>query len=246
MCTERSAAAGGDVHMARMTAILCVVMALAACKTPPEQPIPAPPLQSRPDHDRLTERVDVLIADLRAREAADVGRPAPSANREKATTQGAVPQRVVTLAGTQAPAVPRSSPAVAIKSSLDEMRERAANAFEARIADLHRQFAGLQRRRHEAGAACSGTTSGTSLGAVIGPVDQTPVTIPVPNANVSLTMGNIEIANETTPQCRAMRAAVEADDAAIKAALDALDTEARRAGIYPGVMRELFAKYEIR
>jgi hypothetical protein len=58
-------------------------------------------------------------------------------------------------------------------------------------------------------------------------------------------MGNIEIANETTPQCRSMKAAVEADDAAIKAARGTLDTEARRAGIYPGVMRELFAKYEI-
>jgi hypothetical protein len=43
-----------------------------------------------------------------------------------------------------------------------------------------------------------------------------------------------------------MRAPAEADEAAIKAARGSIDADARRAGIYPGVMRELFAKYEIR
>ena len=51
------------------------------------------------------------------------------------------------------------------------------------------------------------------------------------------------IENEGTPECRMLAHDIQAQSAAVKTALAAVDEDARRRGIYPGVMRDLRAQY---
>ena len=230
------------------TAVLLIITVLAGCTKPLSTPVTAAAPPSSTVNDNLEERVDALIADFRTREAADRERRTHPVQLRTGTMRkikSRVRQEKANDREVAAATPTAAAGALVIKTSLDEMRDRAADAFAGRVADLQRKSAAVVRLRHEANAACSGTTSGTSLGAVIGPLEQR-AQFPVNNSNISLTMGNIEIANATTPQCRAMKAGVEAEEAAMKAEFDSIETDARRAGIYPGVMRELFAKYEIR
>jgi hypothetical protein len=49
--------------------------------------------------------------------------------------------------------------------------------------------------------------------------------------------------SEAHPQCRAFKSRMDARLAWIREQLAALDEEARRAGVYPGVVRELRSRY---
>lgn len=141
---------------------------------------------------------------------------------------------------TSAPAA-RSRPPE-FKTPLDAMREGAYFAFDARLAELRRRRNELEGKREHMTAACTGTTRGSSLGSIVD------LTNPAASQELSslTTTSNIEIDNETTPQCRVAVADVERETASIDVALNRVEEEGRRMGIYPGVLRELFAVHQIR
>lgn len=235
-------------HGAQVASVLFAGLALVGCTTPPSPPAAAAPEQSPAIEHGLGERVDALIADLRAREDENRRQQIGTVPSESIATTS--PSAPIGAADYRQASVPPAATAAVqtsggTKTTLEEMREEASVAFETRLAELGRRQTALNRSRQEADAACSGTTSGTSLGAIIGTTQGSIPPTPAPVADVSLTVGNIEIANDTTPRCRSMRAGVRVEEAEISAALDALETDARRLGIYPGVMRDLFGKYQL-
>ena len=49
----------------------------------------------------------------------------------------------------------------------------------------------------------------------------------------------LQIDNETTPECRMLAAAMKTRSQHVARELDQIDEDARRSGIYPGVVRDL-------
>lgn len=126
-----------------------------------------------------------------------------------------------------------------IKTPLDVMRNNAYRMFDGRLAELKRRVSDLEARREQMRAACSGTTRGSSVGGIVDPTN------PAVSDELSslTTTSNIEIDNATTPQCRMSVMDAQGETASIRAALERIEEEGRGTGIYPGVMRDLLAKY---
>lgn len=108
------------------------------------------------------------------------------------------------------------------QAEADLRREAATADLEAALAALARVAREYTAMEEEYGRACRG----------FGP-DGTPPPGVAPGTALS----------EAHPQCRAFKSRMDARLAWIREQLAALDEEARRAGVYPGVVRELRSRY---
>jgi hypothetical protein len=135
--------------------------------------------------------------------------------------------------------------AAVAQSALESMRTRADALFGSALT-VARQDADhvtVARRQYE--AACHGKVTTTRAVYPQGiPLDRTPI-----GAGALVSTGGLpqqpatplrfETRNETTPLCRALRSDIVSGVAAVEARLADVAESARRAGIYPGVMRDL-------
>ena len=119
-------------------------------------------------------------------------------------------------------------PAAAQVSTLDLQRASAVAAFGTRLDALRRTRADMLDDRMKYDRACRGkVTTGRSIGIVITPPESAWV------------LESLVIDNETTPACRMLVGDIKSRWHETKRELDRIDEEARRRGIYPGVMRDL-------
>ena len=127
------------------------------------------------------------------------------------------------------------------KTTIDEMRERAIQMFDYQLRDVRRRQALLVERRRLRVAACTGSTVIRSTNQVY---DPRRVNAMFPNTE-PLARGGLSVDNASTPTCHLITSQVETESDALARLIDRLDEEARRGAIYPGVMRELYARYQI-
>ena len=123
------------------------------------------------------------------------------------------------------------------KSEMDRMREKAQRTFFYRIQSLAQRQFSLESTRAQQRVACSGSKTMTATGN----------TVYNPNATRSATSASVGAGtfvtdNSSSPECRSMTGALAAQEASVKRERDQIDIEAKQMDIYPGVMRELYAK----
>jgi hypothetical protein len=129
----------------------------------------------------------------------------------------------------------------------EKMRDEAVERFGARLQTLQQQAAdsGAYARRYK--AACAGqVTHSEPVKAAGRPVTEeerqllvTQVVL-LPGGSFG---GPTESDNESTPTCRALMSDIEAASTNVTRELRNIEITATAAGIYPGIMRDLFAKY---
>jgi hypothetical protein len=124
---------------------------------------------------------------------------------------------------------------LAAGQTLTAKRAEAAEHFGARFEHVRMAAEHLRLDEHVYQQACRHKT--TSAVAFSGPG------IPINPALVGLGAMVIELRNETTPECRALRTRIAAAQMALSRESAAIDEDARRRGIYPGLIRELRARY---
>jgi hypothetical protein len=117
------------------------------------------------------------------------------------------------------------------------MRENAQRTFFYRIQSLAQRQFSLESTRAQQRVACSGSKTMTATGN----------TVYNPNATRSATSASVGAGtfvtdNSTSPECRSMTGALAAQESSVKRDRDQIDIEAKQMDIYPGVMRELYAK----
>jgi hypothetical protein len=139
------------------------------------------------------------------------------------------------------PGAPQVSPRAAMQPSVSvaqvpvqpTMEQVAATAFGPvlqRTRMTANQFSADYRRYEE---SCEGKTTN---GSWVLPLD--------PDSGVYV--ANTEIRNETTPSCRSLLSDLIQSADTIKTNIDAVEEAARVRGIWPGVVRDLYAKYVTR
>jgi hypothetical protein len=123
------------------------------------------------------------------------------------------------------------------KSEMDKMREKAQRTFFYRIQSLAQQQFSLDSLRGQQRFACSGSKNVTATGN----------TVYNPNAPRSATSaaagaGTYVVDNAASPECRSLTGSLAAQEGNVRRVRDQIDIEAKQMDIYPGVMRELYAK----
>jgi hypothetical protein len=113
------------------------------------------------------------------------------------------------------------------KTTLEAMREKASTTFSARLSSLSEKMSTTfeQLRRYQ--TACTGYSRGDSSTLY---------------ASGRQTFGSVSIANDTTPECRALDSDIGRNGSAIHREFDDISETGRRLGFYSGVMRELFER----
>lgn len=123
------------------------------------------------------------------------------------------------------------------KSEMDKMREKAQQKFYYRIQSLAQQQFSLDSTRRQQGYACAGSKNVTATGnAVYNPNASRSAT------SASAGAGTYVVDNSASPECRSLTASLASQEAAVRRVRDQIDIEAKQMDIYPGVMRELYAK----
>jgi hypothetical protein len=117
---------------------------------------------------------------------------------------------------------PRALPSRPQNSDMDTMRDRAERAFGYRVGSLAYQKSSLAGMRAQKSFACTGTMPTRPINAASG------VVLPEDRAG--------------SEACRMMTAQLEYEERSFRQRVDAIEIEARRMGIYPGVIRDLYAR----
>jgi hypothetical protein len=111
------------------------------------------------------------------------------------------------------------------KSEMEKMTEKAQRAFSSRIGNLSYSKQELTRAKTQRELACTGTTGARPV-----------------NGNISPTAAALPENAADSQQCRYAILSLESQEANYKKTFDALEIDAKRMGILPGVMRDLYAK----
>jgi hypothetical protein len=128
--------------------------------------------------------------------------------------------------------VPGAAPATAQISTLDAQRANAGALFDRRLDALSAMRAELSGDVTKYERACRGkVTTGRGIGAVF-----------LGSELVWLAQA-LHIDNETTPECRILVTGIKMRSQQVSRELEQIDEDARRRGIYPGVMRDLKRGY---
>lgn len=136
--------------------------------------------------------------------------------------------RVLIIAASTAPA----TSAVAQTSTLETHRTRAAALFARRLDSLSATRAELSDDLKKYERACRGKMSaGLGTGAIL------------LRPEVVWFAETLYIDNETTPACRMLATDIKTRSQRVTRERDSIDEDARRVGIYPGVMRDLKRGY---
>jgi hypothetical protein len=135
-------------------------------------------------------------------------------------------------------------PALA-QSAVDVMRASATATFGPALEAARQRADRVEVARREYEAACHGKVTTTRAVYPQGiPLDRTLIGegALVSSGGLPQQSGSplrFETRNETTPLCRALRSDITAGVASVQAQLAQITESARRAGIYPGIMRDL-------
>jgi hypothetical protein len=125
-----------------------------------------------------------------------------------------------------------STPAAAQVSTLEAHRMRAAALFDRRLdaASATRTQLTDDWKKYDRG--CRGkVTTGRGAGVVF------------LRSELLWFVQSLQIDNETTPECRMLSTGMKMRSMQFARELDQIDEDARRSGIYPGVMRDLKRTY---
>ena len=124
------------------------------------------------------------------------------------------------------------APAAAQGSTLDAHRARAAALFDRRLDAASATRAELTDDWKKYERACRGkVTTGRGVGVVL------------LRSELVWFAQSLGIDNETTPECRMLATGMKTRSQHVARELDQIDEDARRRGIYPGVMRDLKRTY---
>jgi hypothetical protein len=124
------------------------------------------------------------------------------------------------------------TPAAAQVSTMDAQRAAAATAFGIRLDALSHVRAATVDGRKKYERACRGkVTTGRSIGIMNVPPD------------AAWFFEVLALDNETTPACRMLVVEIRTGSQQIDREMERIDEDARRRGIYPGVMRDLKRTY---
>ena len=146
--------------------------------------------------------------------------------------RGSVVRLFIIAAVTAVVAMFGDASASAQVSTLDAHRARAAAMFDSRLDTLGVMRAGLTDDLKKYERACRGkVTTGRGIGVVFLPAE------PVWTAQW------LEIDNETTPPCRMLVTEIKTRSQQLARESEQIDEDARRRGVYPGVMRDLKRGY---
>jgi hypothetical protein len=133
------------------------------------------------------------------------------------------------------------------ESHLDEVRAQATARFGSTLASIRKEVDHVDaaRRRYQAGCRGKVTTVRPVYPQGI-PLDHPPTVsgglvsgVPPAATGGYTTPLHFEIQNEKTAECRILRSDIIAGVTSVEHRLADMSEEARRAGIYPGVMRDL-------
>jgi hypothetical protein len=139
-----------------------------------------------------------------------------------------------------------SSTLVAQGSHLDEVRAQATTRFGPELASVRKEVDQVDAARRRYAAACRGKVTTVRPVYPVGiPLDHPPTVTGGLVSGVPATTATggtpllFEISNESTAECRLLRSDIIAGVASVEHRLEEISEQARRAGIYPGVMRDL-------
>ena len=226
--------------MRASTVVILVCVSLGGCQKTEPPPATAPP------------KADTALSDLLRRADAVTPKEEPAATTPPAQPGGVSPAPV-TLPNASArppaystyypPAQSRRSPMAAeqVKTDLERMQDQARVAFADRIRSLAQTQGSLNALRARKAIACTGTSSVTVSGAyrpntALNPnVPRAPNSYPPP-------AGAFQTENANSPECRSLTAALTSQEMTFRTGMDQIDSDARKMGIYPGVIRDLYAK----
>jgi len=205
--------------MVRTTACVVVACALVAGCGGAEPPKPAPAPAKTENLNDLLNRADAVT-------------PKDAPDTQPAEPPGGPPPDKIVVTQRSGPApyygssarpysrdLPSSSPG----SDAEDMVAKAERMFGYRIGNLAYQKTSLATLRAQKINACNGTTASRPVNAAQG------VALAQPKAD--------------TPECHQMTAQADRAEASFKQMFDAMEIEATRAGIYPGVMRDLYNRH---
>jgi len=143
-----------------------------------------------------------------------------------------LPARAYIMAAVSAALVGFADAPAAQVSTVDAHRVRAAALFDRRLdaASATRTELTNDWKKYERG--CRGkVTTGRGTGVVF------------LRSELVWFAQSLQIDNETTPECRMLSTGMKTRSLRVARELDQIDEDARRHGIYPGVMRELKRTY---
>jgi hypothetical protein len=132
-------------------------------------------------------------------------------------------------------------------SHLNEVRAKASARFGPQLVSVRQEVDRVDAVRRQYADACQGKVTAVRPVYPQGiPLDHPPTVsgglvsgTPPATTGASLTPLQFEIRNETTAQCLVLRSDIVAGVASVERRLASISEDARRAGIYPGVMRDL-------
>ena len=117
-------------------------------------------------------------------------------------------------------------------STLDAHRTRAAALFDRRLDAASAMRTELTGDWKKYERACRGkVTTGSGIG------------VAFVRSELVWFVQTLKIDNETTPECRMLATGMKTRSQQLTRELDQIDEDARRRGIYPGVVRELKRRY---
>lgn len=204
-------------------AILCVF--LTGCsKDPDPAPAAAPPVV-KPDAGLkdLLKRADAVTP----KDAPDTLPPAgpPEGAPEKVViVQSSRPARSYgspTTYGSSSASYSQAPSSAPLKSPTESMMEKAESAFGARVSNLSYAKSSVTSLQAQKTSACTGTLP------------------PLPGA----APGSLSRQKSDTADCKQLTAQLEQAKSSFRQQFDGIEAEASRAGIYPGVMRDLYSRH---
>lgn len=249
------------MHIMTTAATILFCAGSVACQKPASAPArsAASATESGPVRDDLARRADALIADLQVKEAegqrlSQEGAPRVSGVPTKGASVVILPERArsSSVSSARSPAAaPEPSP-----GTTTTMVGQAEAAFAPTLMSLSRRADTQDSNFRRYLDACyekvtKATTAGNSFGvgsesstgAVVGQRGFIAWDVDSRYRWQESWVAGSEIDNATTAYCRSLWSDIAADAAVIRSELANIDEAARRAGIYPGVIRELRAQY---
>ncbi len=127
------------------------------------------------------------------------------------------------------------------KTDLEKMQEQAGITFWHRIVGLAQSQSTLTALRVRQVIACTGS-SNVTVSIIRRPNAALNPNVPQAANSYPPPVGAFQKDNANSPECHAVTAALITQEKAFRDRLDQLDIDAKKMGIYPGVMRELYTR----
>jgi hypothetical protein len=219
----------------RVHALAVALMALATLSGACRKSDPAPKPQPITDAElkQLLRRAD------------DATPKNPPDAQPSIPTDGAEPPPIVIVDGRRPGEAPRTpwygAPTNNGPSTVENMTRQAEQMFGYRVSSVARRLSSLESLRAQQREACSGSNTLT-YGANSA---YNPRGVPA-GGSTSIGSATYVLDNSVSPQCRSLTGSLAYQESAIRRDQDQIEIDANRAGIYPGVIRDLYARAGMR